>query len=79
MMGWIRHNGDYPKGAGDMDADLADKIFNAPTRRAAEAAVSKTNGGDVPHTDAAGRKIGLTGVEDAIDWLVSRSPGKWAG
>lgn len=75
---WIRHDGNYPKGYGDADGKLADKIFNVPTRAEAEKAVAAGNPVP-PHTDDAGRRIGLTGVEDAVDWLVGRSDGDWVG
>lgn len=64
-MSWIFHNGNYPTGSGDADGELADRIFNAPTRGAAVEAA---------------REDGAASVEDAVDWLVSRSDGgTWVG
>lgn len=76
---WIRHDGNYPRGLGEADGQLADGIFNARSRREAEAVVAAQNQGRQPHTDDDGHRIGLTGVEDAVDWLVSRSEGDWVG
>lgn len=61
-MSWIRHDGNYPTGF--EDEDIADAVFNAPTKREA---------------DAAARKFGLKDAEDAIKWCVERSPEGWVG
>ncbi len=57
---WIRHDGNYPRGYGEADAALADALFGARTQAEAEAAVAEHG-------------QGLGGIQDAIDWLASRS------
>lgn len=63
-MSWLRHDGNYPTGAGDLDRNLADRLFNASSKRAA---------------DSEAVKDGLKDAEDAVDWLVSRSEHGWVG
>jgi hypothetical protein len=57
-MPWIDHDGNYPTGYGEADKSLADRVFNAPTKDAA---------------DAEAAKDGLQNAEDAVGWLASRS------
>lgn len=63
-MSWIKHGGNYPTGYGDADKKLADRVFNAPTRREA---------------DAAAKADGLKNAEDAAAWLAERSESGWVG
>lgn len=63
-MSWVSHDGNYPTGYGEEDKDLADRVFNAPSRREA---------------DEVARQDGLRDAEDAARWLVMRSEGGWVG
>lgn len=64
-MSWIKHDGGYPRGYGEKDGRLADAVFNAPDRKAA---------------DKAARADGHKDTEGAAAWLASRSgDGQWVG
>jgi hypothetical protein len=65
-MSWIRHNGTYPTGSGEKDRKVADALFNAPTKQAAEQATREIEG----HSYTA---------EESIAWLASRSDPPWVG